>query len=67
MLLLTGIGPAWQPARAQTLVDPAASGIELSPLAMRTNDGELFGMVARDPFYEFNTDPVNFPNQPNKV
>ncbi|HEX8599979.1 MAG TPA: hypothetical protein VF952_15875 [Chloroflexia bacterium] len=70
LLLATGIAPAQQPARAQTLVDPtapAAPSLEISPLAMRTNDGELFGMVARDPFYEFNTDPVNFPMQPNKV
>ncbi|HEX8228250.1 MAG TPA: hypothetical protein VF826_02935 [Chloroflexia bacterium] len=70
LLLATGIGPAQQPARAQTLVDPTAPagpGLEFSPLALRTGDGELFGMVARDPFYEFNTDPVRFPNQPNKV
>ncbi|HET9494236.1 MAG TPA: hypothetical protein VFR15_08405 [Chloroflexia bacterium] len=27
---------------------------------------ELFGMVVRDPFYEFNTDPVNYPDAPNR-
>jgi hypothetical protein len=30
-------------------------------------DRDLFGMVMRDPFYEFNTDPVNFSNAPNKT
>lgn len=29
-------------------------------------DSDLFGMVIRDPFYEFNTDPVNYPMAPNK-
>jgi hypothetical protein len=28
---------------------------------------DLFGMVARDPHYEFNTDPVNFPNASNRT
>ena len=31
------------------------------------NERELFGMVARDPFYEYNTDPINYPNAPNKT
>ncbi|HEY0071803.1 MAG TPA: hypothetical protein VGE04_17730 [Chloroflexia bacterium] len=65
LLLVAAVHPAQQPAHAQTQPDP--SGIELSPLAMRGTDGEIFGMVARDPFYEFNTDPVIFPNQPNKM
>src|SRR5438874_13674683 len=30
-------------------------------------DRDLFGMVMRDPFYEYNTDPVNFSNAPNKT
>lgn len=67
LLLAISIVPTQQPARAQAPPGPASSGIELSPLALSTGDGEVFGMVARDPFYEFNTDPVNFPNQPNKV
>ncbi|MEA2572985.1 MAG: hypothetical protein QOH93_283, partial [Chloroflexia bacterium] len=57
LLLVAGIGPAQRPARAQTLVDPAGSGITLSPLVAH-NNSELFGMVARDPFYEFNSDTV---------
>src|SRR5919204_7019005 len=30
-------------------------------------DPELFGMVIRDPFYEYNTDPVNFHEAPNRT
>src|SRR5688572_6278004 len=30
------------------------------------NERELFGMVIRDPFYEFNTDPENYPNAANR-
>ncbi len=30
-------------------------------------DRELFGMVMRDPFYEYNTDPVNFHEATNRV
>jgi hypothetical protein len=67
LLLATAVGPAQLPARAQAIADPAGQNLTVSPLALRTGDGELFGMVARDPFYEYNTDPVNFPNQPNKV
>lgn len=37
------------------------------PLRQRTEaDRELFGMVVRDPFYEYNTDPVNYPDAPNR-
>ncbi len=45
----------------------------LSPVVMSVQDHaekssrELFGMVMRDPFYEYNTDPVNYPNSPNKA
>lgn len=67
VFIAASVGPRQQPARAQTLPEPIAAGLEISPLAARSGNGELFGMVARDPFYEFNTDSVNFPNQPNKV
>ncbi|MFL5735455.1 MAG: hypothetical protein ACJ78Q_20025 [Chloroflexia bacterium] len=30
-------------------------------------EAELFGMVVRDPFYEYNTDPVNFHEAPNRT
>src|SRR5215210_1723591 len=30
-------------------------------------DRELFGMVMRDPFYEYNTDTVKFPNASNRT
>src|SRR5438552_16829607 len=32
-----------------------------------TADSDMFGMVIRDPFYEYNTDPVNFKNAPNRT
>src|SRR5947209_7436572 len=35
--------------------------------ALTPANQDLFGMVMRDPFYEFNTDPVNFPNAANKT
>jgi hypothetical protein len=50
---------------------PAGSAQEISPVANRSArppaERELFGMVARDPFYEYNTDPVNFHEAPNRV
>lgn len=30
-------------------------------------DRDLFGMVIRDPFYEYNSDPVNFRDAPNRT
>src|SRR5438067_725070 len=30
-------------------------------------DKDLFGMVIRNPFYEYNTDPVNYPNALNRT
>jgi hypothetical protein len=30
-------------------------------------DRDLFGIVIRDPFYEYNTDTINFKNAPNKT
>ncbi|MEP6774842.1 MAG: hypothetical protein ABJA50_04530 [Chloroflexota bacterium] len=48
---------------ARTGNDPTA----LAADRVRTaQDADLFGMVIRDPFYEFNTDPINFPIAPNK-
>src|SRR5437763_1652303 len=39
-----------------------------SAAAQRTRtDPELFGMVIRDPFYEYNTDPVNFHEASNRT
>ena len=54
-----------------TLPLPARSAAGVSPLANRTArtqaESELFGMVIRDPFYEYNSDPVNFHEAPNRV
>ena len=32
-----------------------------------TPSPDLFGMVARDPYYEWNTDPIHFPNASNRA
>jgi hypothetical protein len=37
------------------------------PAERSSGERELFGMVMRDPFYEFNTDPVNYPMAPNRT
>jgi hypothetical protein len=63
-IMLSGI--LWAPSR------PAESATAESSIAFTASirsdaERELFGMVARDPFYEFNTDPVNFPNAPNRT
>ena len=50
---------------------PVRSAQETSPLANRSArppaERELFGMVVRDPFYEYNSDPVNFHEAPNRI
>jgi hypothetical protein len=48
-------------------VRPNSSQTAFAADRLRTpEDSDLFGMVIRDPFYEFNTDPVNYPMAPNK-
>jgi hypothetical protein len=44
-----------------------ASAQDTSGHARTPQERELFGMVMRDPFYEFNTDPANFPMAANKT
>ncbi len=37
-----------------------------APLPQATGaNADLFGMVIRDPYYEYNSDPINFPNTAN--
>ena len=42
---------------------PPARAAQPAPVT----NADLFGMVARDPYYEYNTDPVHFPNALNTV
>jgi hypothetical protein len=57
---LFGGTPAFVPGVAQAQ--------QKSPAQGRSDaDRELFGLVVRDPFYEYNTDPENYPNAPNKA
>jgi hypothetical protein len=68
---LTVTGTLWHfvcvpVSRAADNADAAATavtGLSVRPPA----EQELFGMVVRDPFYEFNTDPVHFPMAPNRT
>jgi hypothetical protein len=58
-VLLVGLLPA-----------PSSGAAAQTPKQQRERtetDRELFGMVIRDPFYEFNTDPENYPNAPNRT
>jgi hypothetical protein len=59
LLSLFGVFSAPKQQAAVATASPSPSRIPTDP--------ELFGMVMRDPFYEYNTDPVNFHEQPNKT
>src|SRR6476660_5833841 len=60
ILVLTALSTALAP-RQHTNTALAASSRERAD-----EDQDIFGMVMRDPFYEFNSDPVNYPMQANK-
>jgi len=71
ILAACSIGLANSPASGKGAAIALAETANVSVLARtsaRTDaDKELFGMVVRDPFYEYNTDPVNFHEAPNRV
>jgi hypothetical protein len=48
---------------------PGRQGVPAASAAAQSvpTDPEMFGMVVRDPFYEYNTDPVNFHEAPNRT
>jgi Glycosyl hydrolase catalytic core len=46
---------------------PRPPATHAAPAADDATRADLFGMVARDPYYEYNSDPQNFPNAPNRV
>jgi hypothetical protein len=56
LLLLAGLGSRPVAQAAPTLA-PAPTGTA----------GDLFGMVIRDPYYEYKTDPVHFPDTANRA
>ena len=63
---LTGLS-AWGIPPGQGAARVAGTAGAIASTSTRAEaDRELFGMVMRDPFYEFNTDPVNFPNATNR-
>ncbi len=69
MLLASVLSTSWLSGRGGNRVSTASAAALLSPVVSQAkmDDGQLFGMVARDPFYEFNTDPVHFPNAANRT
>jgi hypothetical protein len=60
ILILTALSTALAPGQR------ADSALAASSRARADEDLDIFGMVMRDPFYEFNSDPVNYPMETNK-
>ncbi len=63
-LLLVLVGISVVPGSLNSFHPPVAHAQAASTSAQNQ---DLFGVVSRDPFYEWNTDPVNFPNAANKT
>jgi hypothetical protein len=59
LLLLVPLLPPAGQSRADTPAPPA------EPPLVRGPDADFFGVVGRDPYFEWNTDPVHFPNDLN--
>ncbi len=67
IITLSGLGTWATPGMGgQAHVAYAANTIA-STSTRTSSERELFGMVMRDPFYEYNTDPVNYPNASNRT
>ena len=60
LLLLVPLLPRSTPLRAQPADAPALPALTRGPNA------DFFGIVGRDPWYEWNTDPARFPNDLNR-
>ena len=61
LLLLIPLVPRSSPTRAAPSEPPSL------PPQTRGADADFFGIVGRDPWFEWNTDPVNYPNDVNKA
>ncbi|MEO8288363.1 MAG: glycosyl hydrolase [Chloroflexota bacterium] len=60
IIALSAFGAAIQPQNSGSTAQAAGD-------RQRTaSDQDLFGMVIRDPFYEYNTDPANYHEAPNR-
>ena len=46
---------------------PRPTATHAAPAADDATRADLFGMVARDPYYEYNSDPQKFPDAPNRA
>src|SRR5438105_403365 len=62
LILLSAAG---MQAATHNSTDKASGRIAHAAPLRSPADSDLFGMVMRDPFYEYNTDPVNYPNALN--
>jgi hypothetical protein len=71
IITVVGLGSWGTPGsvgRAAAAYASATVATSITSTSTRTaSERELFGMVMRDPFYEFNTDRVNFPNATNRT
>jgi hypothetical protein len=61
LLLLLPLIPRSTPARAAVAEAPAL------PAATRGHDADFFGIVGRDPWFEWGTDPTRHPNDVNRT
>jgi hypothetical protein len=66
VLALSALGAPTRPDLGRGLRWQGAPIAYAAPLRS-PEDKDLFGMVIRDPFYEYNTDPVNYPNALNRT
>ena len=60
-ILLSPFLPALAPVRADEPEPPAL------PSRTRGTNPDFFGVVGRDPWFEWNTDPIRFPNDVNRA
>src|SRR5215207_4882222 len=49
------------------LLPTRRTGAQTPPLVEEGSSRDLFGMVARDPHYEFGTNPAEFPDASNRI
>ena len=59
-LLFSTLVPSLTPIRAAEMEPPAL------PAQTRGTDTDFFGVVGRDPWFEWKTDPIRFPNDVNR-
>lgn len=66
VLLLFALVLAIPPFALSRRVDAAEAGPPLLPPVTRSPNADFFGVVGRDPYYEWNTDRARFPDDVNR-